>query len=119
MMKDIKPPSLNGDKIAEIYPKAFKELGDWMVKLPNAETLGKDALIYDQGIKAVLYFSPRALYEFFDSIGIEMVISKVDDTHWSYHIIGTPHSFSADGRIAAEEQGFSTAFETLENQLSK
>lgn len=119
MSNEIKAPSLNGDKIVEQYPNTIKAYKQWLGNLPNADVLGKDALLYDNAIKGIFYYSPRSLYEFFDKLGIELVINRVDDTHWSYHIVGTPHSHSADSRIIAEENGFSLAFETLENQLSK
>jgi len=115
----IKTPSLNGDKIVEQYPLSVNVFKEWLGTFPNVEVLGKDALLYEQSLKAIFYFSPRALYDFFDDMGNELVINRVDDTYWSYHIVGSPHSFSADSRVAAEELGFGVAFETLENQLAK
>lgn len=110
---------MDGDKVVEQYPLVIKVFKQWLGTFPNQESLGKDILIYDQSIKAIFYYDPRKLYEFFDSVGLELVVNRVDDTHWSYHIIGTPHSHSAESRIIAEEMGFGEALETLENQLSK
>lgn len=120
MTNTIKMPSLNGDKILELYPFSIAAYKQWLGTFPKAIDLGgdKDALIYDHSLKAILYYSPRNLYEFFDGVGIELTTGKVDN-HWYYTVSKDLHSYSAVSRIEAEEKGFQLCFETLEKQLSK
>lgn len=120
MSDKIKMPSLNGDKILELYPLSVAAYKQWLGTFPKTADLGgdKDALIYDQSLKAIFYYSPRNLYEFFDKTGLELLIGRVDN-HWYFTISGNLHSYSAETRIEAEEKGFQLCFETLEKQLSK
>lgn len=120
MTNQIKMPSLDGDKVLELYPLSIGAYKKWLGAFPKAEELGgdKDALMYDHSLKAILYYSPRNLYEFFDKLGLELVVGKVDD-HWYYTVTGDLHSYSSNSRIEAEEAGFQLCFEVLEKQLSK
>lgn len=123
MTNSIKMPSLNGDKILELYPLSIGAYKKWLGTFPKVEELGgdKDALIYDQSLKAILYYSPRNLYEFFDGAGLELIINKIADKSWSYYISNQiPSSLNPkESRIDAEEAGFQLCFEILEKQLSK
>lgn len=118
--KQIKFPSLDGDKVVEQYPLSVAKFKLWLGTFPKAAEFGldKDKLVYENSLKTIFYYNARSLYEFFDQMGLELVIGKVDTTHWSYHIAGEPHSFSTDSRISAEEMGFQICFETLEKKLS-
>lgn len=117
-MNDVKSPSLNGDKIFEQYPLSVNAYKQWISALPNAEVLGNDILIYDQAIKSIFYFNPRALYDFFDNLAIYIIVGNADE-RWYSLVTGTVGSQSGNTRIEAEEHGFNLAFETLEKQLSK
>lgn len=120
MNDSIKTPSLDGDKVVQLYPKSLSKYKEWLGKFPNQEVLGAmggiDNLIYDNALKAIFYYNPRSLYEFFDAQNLELVIGKVDD-HWYFTITGDMSSYSADSRIIAEEKGFQLAFEKLEVKL--
>ena len=118
-MNNIKAPSLNGDKIFEQYPSSIEAYKKWVGGLPNIDALeDQDKLLLGQSLKAVFYYSPRSLYDFFDDKGLELLIGRVDD-HWYYTVLGDMHSYSAASRIEAEEAGFQLCFETLEKQLTK
>lgn len=119
-MNNIKVPQLNGDLILEKYPTSVAAFKQWIGTFPNIEAIGtdKDSLIQEHSLKAIFYFSPRNLYEFFDALGLELIIGKIDD-HWYYTISNDLHSHSTESRITAEEMGFQLCFETLEKQLTK
>lgn len=119
-MNNIKTPSLDGDKIVEQYPFSIGVFKKWLGTFPNAEEagLGKDGLIYDNALKAIFYFNPRSLYDFFDKMGLELIVGRVDN-HWYFTVRGDLGSFHADTRIVAEEQGFQLCFDILEKGLTK
>lgn len=116
----IKFPSLNGDKILEQYPLSVKEFQKFIGALPNINNAEVDALLYDQGIKAIFYYNPRTLYEFFDDKKLELLIDKPSHS-WQYSVndpvvmISSVAGFKS--RIEAEESGFQECFEILEKQL--
>lgn len=117
-MNNIKAPSLNGDKVFEQYPQSIEEFKKFIGSTMSKELLGADIALYDQGLKAILYYNPRALYEFFDGKGLNLIITK-GDKGWYHTIDGHLTTFKEDSRIQAEEAGFQLCFETLEKQLSK
>lgn len=117
MSNVIKVPSLDGDKVVQLYPKSMAKFKEWLGSFPNQEALtGVDAMIYDNALKAIFYYNPRSLYEFFDAQEIELIIGRVDN-HWYFTITNEMSSFSADSRIVAEEKGFQLAFDKLEAKL--
>lgn len=122
-MNKIKTPSLNGDKIVEQYPLSMVAYKKWLGAFPNVEEagLGKDGLIYENSLKAVFYFNPRSLYDFFDHVGIEIEISRsLAPENW-YYLFSNADSDSLPfkTRILAEESAFQKAFELLEEKLKK
>lgn len=119
-MNSIKVPQLDGDLVVEKYPASVAAFKQWIGTFPNIEALGTDMdkQIAENSLKAVFYFSPRTLYEFFDAVGLELLIGKIDD-HWYHTISNDLHSYSTESRITAEEMGFQLCFDTLEKQLTK
>lgn len=119
-MNNIKTPSLNGDKIVEQYPLSMIAYKEWLGAFPNAEEagLGKDGLIYENSLKAVFYFSPRSLYDFFDYLGLELTIRRNEVKKWWFNInSGYTSEIMYDSRIATEEAGFQTCFELQERAM--
>lgn len=119
-MSNIKAPSLNGDKIFEQYPLSIEVYKKWIGGLANIDALeDQDKLLLAQSLKAVFYYSPRSLYDFFDDKGLKLSITQVGENSWTYHIWEGILSSSLESRIEAEEAGFQLCFENLEKQLVK
>lgn len=118
-MSTIKVPSLNGDKIVEQYPKSVEAFTRWLGTFPNLESIGTDTdkQILLNSIKAIFYYNPRALYEFFDQAQLELQITKLEGG-W-YPSIGSVSNLSMlVSRIEAEEAGFQACFDRLEEKLN-
>lgn len=124
-MNNIKIPSLNGDKIVEQYPLSIVAYKEWLGAFPNVEAagLGKDGLIYENSLKAIFYFNPRSLYDFFDAVGLilEIGIFTVVNEGWYYCFLINEEieGKNVRTRIEAEEAGFQKCFDLLEKMLNK
>lgn len=111
-------PSLDAEIYFSKYPKSIKRFAAWIKTFSKQEVVGDNDAVYQQSLKAVLYFAPRTLYEFFDGEGINLFIGRADGGRFSYTATGSLHSSSSETRRDAEERGFELAFEALEEKLS-
>ncbi len=110
--------TLDGDAVAFEYPKSFTAFSKWVGAVTNQDLLDEgEKLLFGNSIKAILYFSPRVLYDFFDERGLSVNVHQGEGGGWVYFIYEGLHSYAADSRIKAEGQAFLLAFKLLEEKL--
>ena len=114
---------MNIQIIKSKYPKSYEKLVIWskniIAQYGGMDQTMQNNLPMDNIIETMVVYNPRSLYEFFDGLGINVIIN-LDNNKWRYIISET--SIIVDqtfynSRKEAEDAGFLKGFELLEKTL--
>jgi hypothetical protein len=101
--------AFNSLRIKRVYPKAYRDLTDYMVQRAQLPT-------DDDTVVGVLLYTPRnVLYEFFDRRNLFLNVGG-NNTSWHFNINGEPSKLGFKSRVAAEYAGFEEAFYKFEHK---
>jgi hypothetical protein len=109
--KEMGQLSLNYYKFKRCWPESVRKFQNY------AQSKAKGNILEQADMAGVFLFAPRLLYEFLDSVNINLCIFK-SSGDWTFSVTEDELITPFENRIEAEIEGFEEAFAVYENILT-